>query len=97
LAASSPDRQRGRGDAQDHLDRQRDRRDRAAVGRTAHLRRTFQTIPLLIVASLWYLAITSVFTLGQSWLERRTGSLVAPDLSPTALQRLLAFRGQRLR
>jgi polar amino acid transport system permease protein len=57
--------------------------------------RTFQTIPLLIVASLWYLAITSAFTLGQSWLERRTGRSVAPDLSPTALQRLLAFRRQR--
>jgi polar amino acid transport system permease protein len=59
--------------------------------------RTFQTIPLLIVASLWYLAVTSVLTLGQSWLERRTGQPVAPALSPPALRRLLAFRSQRLR
>jgi polar amino acid transport system permease protein len=32
--------------------------------------RTFQTIPLLIVVSLWFLAITSVLTVGQSYLER---------------------------
>jgi len=57
--------------------------------------RTYQTIPLLIVASIWYLAITSAFTLGQSWLERRTGQPVPADLSPTALQRLLGFRRQR--
>lgn len=35
----------------------------------------FQTIPLLIVASIWYLIVTSVLTLGQSWLERRFGFL----------------------
>jgi polar amino acid transport system permease protein len=33
--------------------------------------RTFQIIPLLIVASIWYLAITSVLTVGQRALERR--------------------------
>ncbi len=32
---------------------------------------TFQTIPLLIAASLWYLALTTVLTIGQSRLERR--------------------------
>ena len=32
--------------------------------------RTFQTIPLLIVVSLWFLAITSILTVGQSYLER---------------------------
>lgn len=32
--------------------------------------RTFQTMPLLIVVSLWYLAITSALTLGQHYLER---------------------------
>jgi polar amino acid transport system permease protein len=31
---------------------------------------TFQTIPILIVATLWYLAITSVMSVGQAWLER---------------------------
>jgi polar amino acid transport system permease protein len=33
--------------------------------------RTFEIIPLLIVASIWYLAITSVLTVGQRALERR--------------------------
>jgi len=33
--------------------------------------RTFQTIPLLLVASLWYLALTSLFSLAQSRIERR--------------------------
>ena len=32
--------------------------------------RTFQTIPLLIVACLWYLLITSVLYVGQSFIER---------------------------
>lgn len=35
--------------------------------------RTFETIPLLIVASIWYLAITSVLSVIQSFLERRAG------------------------
>ena len=33
--------------------------------------RTYQTIPLLIVASLWYLAIVSILSVGQHFLERR--------------------------
>ncbi|MFI7153819.1 amino acid ABC transporter permease [Nonomuraea sp. NPDC050022] len=32
--------------------------------------RTFQTIPLLIVACVWYLVITSVLYVGQSFIER---------------------------
>ena len=35
--------------------------------------RTFQTIPLLIVAALWYLVLTSVLSLAQRWVERRYG------------------------
>jgi polar amino acid transport system permease protein len=31
--------------------------------------RTFQTIPLLIVVSLWYITITSILTIGQTMLE----------------------------
>jgi polar amino acid transport system permease protein len=34
---------------------------------------TFQIIPILMVATVWYLALTSVLTLGQSYLERRFG------------------------
>ena len=33
----------------------------------------YQTIPLLIVASLWYLAVTSVLSVGQYFLERKLG------------------------
>jgi polar amino acid transport system permease protein len=33
--------------------------------------RTYQTIPLLIVASLWYLIIVSVLSVGQYFLERK--------------------------
>jgi polar amino acid transport system permease protein len=33
----------------------------------------FQTIPLLIVAALWYLALTSVLSIGQGFVERRYG------------------------
>ncbi len=33
--------------------------------------RTFQTIPLLIVVSIWYLALTSVLTVAQGKIERR--------------------------
>jgi polar amino acid transport system permease protein len=33
--------------------------------------RTYETIPLLIVASLWYLAIVSVLSVGQHFLERK--------------------------
>ncbi|ANC32115.1 amino acid ABC transporter permease [Isoptericola dokdonensis] len=35
--------------------------------------RTFQPIPLLIVAALWYLLITSVLMVGQHYLERYYG------------------------
>jgi polar amino acid transport system permease protein len=34
---------------------------------------TYQTIPLLIVASLWYLIMTTVLSVGQYFLERRYG------------------------
>lgn len=33
----------------------------------------FQVVPLLIVASLWYLALVSLATLGQHFLEKRLG------------------------
>jgi polar amino acid transport system permease protein len=35
--------------------------------------RTYQTIPLLFVASIWYLIMTSVLTAGQFYLERYFG------------------------
>ena len=33
----------------------------------------FKQIPLLIVASLWYLALTTVLSIGQHYLEKRFG------------------------
>ncbi len=38
---------------------------------------TFQVIPLLIVASLWYLFLVSALTIPQNWLERKFGQSVA--------------------
>ncbi|BAW93254.1 ABC transporter component [Actinomyces sp. Chiba101] len=35
--------------------------------------RTYQTIPLLIVAALWYIIITSILMVGQHYLERYYG------------------------
>ena len=39
--------------------------------------RTYETIPLLIVASIWYLALTSVLTLVQRYIERHVGRSIA--------------------
>ncbi|MFB7732891.1 amino acid ABC transporter permease [Streptomyces sp. NPDC056112] len=49
--------------------------------------RNFQTIPLLIVASIWYMVVTSVLTIGQFYVERRfaRGNRTLP---PTPFQRL---------
>jgi polar amino acid transport system permease protein len=54
--------------------------------------RTYQTIPLLIVASLWYLFVTSVMSVGQYYLERhyaRGSSRVLPETPLRKLARLL--------
>jgi polar amino acid transport system permease protein len=37
----------------------------------------FQVIPLLIVASSWYLLMTSLLSIPQRWLEQRYGRGVA--------------------
>jgi polar amino acid transport system permease protein len=49
---------------------------------------TYQIIPLLIVASLWYLIVTTILSIGQFYLERHfaKGALRSPP--PTPLQRL---------
>jgi polar amino acid transport system permease protein len=44
--------------------------------------RTFEPIPLLIVAALWYLLITSVLMVGQHYLERYYGRGVAGATRP---------------
>jgi polar amino acid transport system permease protein len=48
----------------------------------------FESMPLLIVASLWYLIVTTVLSIGQFYLERHysKGALRTPP--PTPIQRL---------
>jgi polar amino acid transport system permease protein len=48
----------------------------------------FQTIPLLLVASLWYLIVTSVLMVGQYYVERHYARGSMRALPPTPLQRL---------
>lgn len=50
----------------------------------------YKVIPLLVVASIWYLMVTTVLSIGQFYLERRfaRGALRTPP--PTPIQRLRA-------
>jgi len=48
----------------------------------------FKTIPLLIVASLWYLIATSVLTVGQYYIERHYARGSARELPQTPWQRI---------
>lgn len=55
--------------------------------------RTFQTIPLLIVASLWYLFLTSLLYIAQFYIERHFARGASRALPPTPLQRIRARMG----
>src|SRR6266700_2233231 len=48
----------------------------------------YRTIPLLLVASLWYLIVTSILSFGQYYLERYFGRGATRELPPTPLQKL---------
>lgn len=50
--------------------------------------RTFQPFPMAIMASIWYLALTSVLMVGQYYLERRYARGAQRDLPPTPIQRV---------
>ena len=50
----------------------------------------FQTIPLLIVAAAWYLALTSVLSVGQGFIERKYGRGFDP--TPSAGARMFFLR-----
>jgi polar amino acid transport system permease protein len=52
---------------------------------------TYQTIPLLIVACLWYLAMTSVAYVGQYFLERHYGRGFSRAEGASMRERWLAF------
>lgn len=49
---------------------------------------SYQVIPLLIVACIWYLAITSVLSVGQYFLERYYGRGSSRSQPPTLLEQL---------
>lgn len=44
----------------------------------------YATVPLLIVASIWYLLVTSILMVGQHYLEKYYGRGVAPQRDPGA-------------
>jgi polar amino acid transport system permease protein len=53
------------------------------------INRTYETVPLLLMVSIWYLAMTSVLTVGQFYIERyyARGS-TRQQAPPTLLERL---------
>lgn len=54
--------------------------------------RTFETIPLLVVACIWYLVLTTVLSIGQHYIEKhyaRGATRSAPDTYLQKLRRLL--------
>jgi len=48
----------------------------------------YKTIPLLLVASIWYLVFTSVLTVGQAYIERYFGRGSTREASLTLFQRI---------
>jgi polar amino acid transport system permease protein len=52
--------------------------------------RSGRVIPLLLVATAWYLALTTVLSIAQYYLERHFGRGAQRTLPPTPLQRLRA-------
>jgi polar amino acid transport system permease protein len=53
--------------------------------------RNYKQIPLLVVAIIWYLALTSVLYLIQYYIERRFGRGSSRNLPPTPRERLIAL------
>jgi polar amino acid transport system permease protein len=56
--------------------------------------RNFQQIPLLIVASIWYLVVTTILTIVQNRIEKRMSRGVAARSPRTARKFLLPFGGR---
>lgn len=51
----------------------------------------YRTIPLLLVASIWYLMVTTVLSIGQFYIERHFGRSATRKAPPTPLERLRGF------
>jgi polar amino acid transport system permease protein len=58
--------------------------------------RTFETIPLLIVVAFWYLAVVSIMSFGQHFLERHFGrsDKRSEPMTMKALRNALGLRGR---
>ena len=50
--------------------------------------RTFQPFPMLVMASLYYLAVSSILMVGQFYVERHFAKGASRLLPPTPLQKL---------
>ena len=57
--------------------------------------RTQQVLPMLLVATVWYVVITSLLSIGQYYIERHYSRGAVRTLPPTPLQRLRARLGRR--
>jgi polar amino acid transport system permease protein len=53
----------------------------------------YQTIPLLIVASIWYLVLTSILYVGQYFIERRYGRGFSRAQQASLRERWFSFGG----
>ena len=51
----------------------------------------YKVVPLLIVASIWYLILTTVLSFGQYYIERYYARGSSRNLPPTALQQARAI------
>ncbi|HZE17855.1 MAG TPA: amino acid ABC transporter permease, partial [Mycobacterium sp.] len=49
----------------------------------------YRTIPLLMVASIWYLMVTTLLSIGQFYIERHFGRGVSRSLPATPIQKVL--------
>ena len=56
--------------------------------------RNMEVIPLLMVATVWYLVIMTVLSVAQYYIERRYARGAVRTLAPTPLQRLRRWLGQ---
>ena len=83
------DGQRDHLDAQDDVARRRHRRPRADDQRQIAYSQNFMIMPLLIVACIWYIFLTTLLTIGQHYLERHFGRGFGANETETAEKRAM--------
>jgi polar amino acid transport system permease protein len=57
--------------------------------------RTFETIPLLVVASIWYLVLTTIFSIGQYFIEKKFSRGASRNAPVPWWDRLPRLRAQK--